>query len=423
MRESVLPKTNYKFFMAYYVLLLIALILLMRPGVTYPLWARLVFLGIIVIPLFFCPRFIPSVVVCFWGVCSNSFYALLPDNFIYLVAVVFSFLFFNYRMIKKTTIAPWNCALLFLYTFIISLLFSDTGQNFLIVLLLFILIYPFLRNQADVFNLSISICVMSAALAVIYFLNFRYFMVNVGQTDFEVGAWGNKNVLAGAVSCGIPISLALLMGLIKGRRSLILNSILITGMVLMSAVLFSAGSRGSLVAASVSSLFVLFSVKGNLKRKVITVGILTALLYLLYRQGAMDFLIYRLTELNTNETAGNRTIIWTTKLNAFFSTDGLTMLFGMGRDNCDNFAIYYSTHNDFVTALVGFGFCGVIIFTLYLLKPLFLAKKEFFFPIFALWIFIFLESLVLEPFFRGYIPFYAFYVLLLKQATLLRNEK
>ena len=421
MKETVSLSRNIIFVMAYYAIMLLVSILLMRPEASYPLLARLVYFVMIIIPLFSKPKFIPAVITCFWGVCSMGFYSLLPENHLFLIAIVLLFFFVYYRSNKITSHVPWSCIVLFLYTLIISILFSDYAQKFLPLLFLYLLLYLFLQDRNDVFILSLSICTMSFALAIIYLLNYRYFSVNVGQTDFERGVWGNDNVFAGAISCGFPLSLAIIMGIIKEYKSIFLTAFLTLCMIMISVALFMAASRGAMISAGISSLFVLFSVRSNTKNKIIIVIILAALVLYLYTHGYMDFFLYRLTELETNETAGGRTEIWVTKLTSFSSVDIPTMLFGMGRHNCNYFGVYFSTHNDFITSLIAFGFLGFILFSLVMFMPLYLAKKRKNIPVIALWTFIFLESFVLEPYFRGYIPFYAFYIMLLKHVSLGRN--
>ena len=423
MKETRLLNKSNKFIISYYVVMLVVLVIFMRPETSYPLAARFVYLGMILVPIYFSPRLIPAVITCFWGVSSIGFNSLLPVNYFLMIAVVLLFLFIYYRSKIIISHVPWSYIVLFLFTLIISVLYYDYNQIFLQVLFLFLLLYPFLQSRNDVFILSLSICIMSFALAIIYLLNFRYFSVNFGQTDYERGAWGNLNVIAGAISCGFPISLAVIMGIIKGYKSFLLKVFLTSYMILISMVLFSAASRGAIISASISSLFVLFSVRRNLKSKIIVVVVLSFLLLYLYTHGYMDLFIYRLTELDTSETVGGRTEIWVTKLTSFFSIDIPTMLLGMGRNNCNNFGIYFSTHNDFVTSIVAFGFLGFILFSLFMLKPLFIAHKKKNMPVFALWTFIFLESIVLEPFFRGYIPFYSFYILLLKHVSLQNNTE
>lgn len=422
LRGTEIKINKYQLVLAYYAMMLVALLIIMRPESTYALPLRLLYFTAIVIPLFYFPKLMPPVITCFWGICTNSFYALLPDNYLFLIALVLALSFIHKRKLNYYSNVPLSCALLLIYTLVISMLYVDVDQNFLKMLFLFILIIPYVQDQDDVFMLALSICVMSFCLAILYLKNFSYYADFAGQTDHEIGAWGNRNVLSGAVACGVPISLAILVGFIKGNKPTALKAFLITGIIACVIVLFSAGSRGSVIATGLSSLLILFSVKGNTRNKLIIIVLLAVFLVFLYNKGVMDYFLQRLTEADSPESAGGRTGIWKIKLREFGLTDIPTIFFGMGRNNCIDIGIYYSTHNDFVTALIAFGIVGFSIFISLFSKPLAIAIKNKQYYIFALWSLILVEGIVLEPFFRGYLPFYLYYLLLLKLVSIQREE-
>lgn len=407
----------------YYSVLLLALIFASRPEVEYSLVLRFIYFGMVLVPLLLYPKLTPAVITCFWGICSNSFYALLPDNNLYLIVVVVLILAFNPGFVKYGARAPIIFWILWVYTLFISIIFSDLDQNFIKVLFLFILLFPFVKDREDIYMLSLGICMMSLALSALYLMNFKYFSTTIGQTDFEVGAWGNINTLAGAVACGFPVAFANLMGTINGRRSLLIRILMIACMVVSIIVVFASGSRGALSAVAVSSVLILASSNSKKSTKVFAILGIAVMLVILYQEGVMDFLFYRVTELDTNDTAGGRTAIWLTKLSALYSSDIIDQLFGIGRHNCNNLGVYYSTHNDFVTSVVGFGYLGFVMFTIFMYIPIAGIKiRKSIFPI-ALWSFIIIESFVLEPYFRGYIPFYAFYLLVIKYVELTKKER
>lgn len=411
-----------RFFVVYYLFLWGLLLLLIRPNSSYGLAFRFVYFGLFIVPFFFKPKFLPAVIVCFYGVCDYGFYSLLPDSYIFLFGVVLVVFVLNVKKLNINS-KEISCFLLFfVFTFLVSLINHDFDQNFIRTGLLFLLIYHFIQNKSDLWLLSMGLCLMSFSLALLYVNNISYYSIQIAKTDFETGAWENVNVLAGCISLGLPLSLALLLGIIKGYNNFFLKVFLIIACILITFTVVSIASRGALFAGIGSSVLMILFSKIKTKTKIISFVIALFVLIVLFQNGVFDYVIYRMTELGTTSTAGKRTIIWSTKLNAFHNTSIVTLLFGMGRHKCDHLGVYYSTHNDFVTSIVGFGYCGFIIFLSMILVPIIYSKKQNVINTIVLSLCLIIECTVVEPIFRGYIPFFAYYFLILKKTWLDKQE-
>lgn len=422
--DTVQVESKDRFYLIYYIVLLGGLLLLTHPNASYSILIRFAYLGMLVIPLFFNPRFTPFVITCFYGTCKNACYSLLPESFEFCIAIVLVLFFLHLKKLNFRYGEIKFLLIFFVYSFFISLFNSDLQQNFLSVGLVAILLFPFIKDEEDVKLLAVGFCLMSFVLAIMYFQNFSYYSFSVGKEDeFERGTWQNMNVLAGAIGCGLPLSLALLLNVIKGYKPKTLRIFLVANVVLLLFTLATLSSRGALIAAATSSvLLILFSKIKTRYKLLIIIGMAFLALFMVFN-GFFDLFIYRMTEESSSETGGGRTIIWQSKLNPFFQDTFSTQIFGMGREKCVNYGVYYSTHNDFVTAIVGFGFVGLLLMVLFVLSPMFKARKQNFIPIGALVLFMVLECMVLEPFYRGYLPYWMFYVLLMKLVTVQRQSQ
>lgn len=413
-----------RFYLIYYIVLLGGLLLLIHPNTSYSILIRFAYLGMLVIPLFFNPRFTPFVITCFYGTCKNACYSLLPESFEFCIAIVLVLFFLNLKKLNFRYGEIKFLLIFFVYSFFISLFNYDLQQNFLSVGLVAILLYPFIKDEEDVKLLAVGFCLMSFVLAIMYFQNFSYYSFSVGKEDeFERGTWQNMNVLAGAIGCGLPLSLALLLNVIKGYKPKTLRIFLVANVVLLLFTLATLSSRGALIAAATSSvLLIIFSKIKTRYKLLIIIGMAFLALFMVFN-GFFDLFIYRMTEESSAETGGGRTIIWQNKLNPFFQDTFSTQIFGMGREKCVNYGVYYSTHNDFITAIVGFGFVGLLLMVLFVLSPMFKARKQNFVPIGALTLFLVLECMVLEPLYRGHLPYWMFYVLLMKLVTVQKQSQ
>ena len=124
---------------------------------------------------------------------------------------------------------------------------------------------------------------------------------------------------------------------------------------------------------------------------------------------------------DTVDTGGDRTTIWQAKLLEFSELDVATQFVGIGRRACVALAGFMSTHNDFLTAMIGYGYFGLVLFSLLIVYPLIKAPKRSKKAIFILSIYMVIECSVLEPIFRGYLFFLMFYMFTLKYVLIERR--
>ena len=150
---------------------------------------------------------------------------------------------------------------------------------------------------------------------------------------------------------------------------------------------------------------------------------------MLWQSGIFELLVFRM-ESDTAYTAGSRSLIWAEKLNAYTNDLGfLHYLIGVGgRTGAE--AIGYSaeianmsTHNDFVSAIVGFGVPCFLYFIYLLCYPFLYMPKGHTRIVFAvITLFVVIECSVLEPMFRGYVTYVMFYIFLYSYCVYERNR-
>lgn len=407
----------------YYFIMLLPLVLITTPDASYSMIIRLGYFGLLVLPLISYPKFTPFVFLAFYGFCDNACSCFLPDSFIIRFGVLLALLLLYGRNAKMDLrhFAPY--LLLYFYALLICLVYNDTDNLFIKTAISSLLLVPFIQNERDISRLALGFVLMAVALSVSYYINFKYFAFDYGiSEDYERGSWQNLNVLGAAIGCGLPLVIAMLMDVIPVDDKRLFKIPLIASGVFILITILSVGSRGAFIS-SVSStlLLLLFSNKLKKKNKIrLLVGAVVVVATLFYFN-FFDLLFYRMTNTDysgTTESFGGRGAIWTTKIAAFSQLDFASNIFGIGRANTTNLGVYYSTHNDYVTALVAFGYIGLLLFLSFLLYPIFKGGLKGKKDVVSLLFFLMLECMVVEPFFRGYFLIWVFYIMINKMAFL-----
>ena len=404
----------------YYLIMMVPLVLLTRPEASYSMVLRIGYFMLLLLPLLQNPQFTPFVILSFYGFSDNACFCFLPDSYLIRFAAVIGLLLMSAEKIRLELKSVRFFLVLYLYALLVSMLYGDTDQLFINTGFWALLLSPFISNEKDVSRLALAFCLMSGALAISYFMNFDYFAMGYGVgEEFERGGWQNLNVLAACVGCGLPLSVAFLVGLIEREKSKLFNWLLIANAIVILLALLSMASRGGAVAAMGSSLLIyLFSSRFKTKHKIWAVFGLILFVFILYRQNYFDILLYRFSDSETTGNIGSRSDIWDAKINAFFLQDFLSQLIGIGRNNTNNLGVFFSTHNDYVTSLIAFGFIGIVLFMTFLMYPILAVRKAGKKDLLLLALFVIMECFVVEPFFRGHFHFWVFYLMLSKMAII-----
>lgn len=388
----------------YYLILLIGYVVLSRPEADYSNNLRILYFLAILVPTFRDTSVFTFAIVCFYSMTYIAFTPILPTSVWYYLPIVFLYLIAN----RKQTYRLGQPLLIWLYFVFTSLFFADF-QVFLPCFLIAIIISSFIRNSTHLESVAIALMISSLILSILFYTNMEAFAYAYGSGhDTQRFGWINPNEYAGAIGCGAVIAVQSLFGKTQ-QNSILMKALCGITILFSTVVIILNASRGAAISyCLVLSLFLLTS-KLNKKAKVFSVFFVVTLFIYIVRSNISELLISRLNE-STLATGTGRFDIWEAKWNSFI-TDGniLELIFGIGREACFNIPPVISTHNDFLTAFIGYGFIGFILFVTMMLYPLFLVRKEYKVIVALLTLYIIMECCVLEPLFRGYFTFIIYY--------------
>lgn len=395
----------------YYLLLGGLMLFLLKPGVNVPFVVRAGLMFLVLFPAFSRPEYLPFCMTCMVGISSNSFYQIVPtDPGIYLVIIII--LYINY---KKRSGFFLNAFAIYFIFLLFSLVHGDF-PTFLSWGLVAVILADFIKEKKDINNLMLAFIVVSFILSLLFLLYRDQFTVDYGRLDeqLERAYWTNSNKFGAAIAAGGVMAVVYLSGLLQIEKKRALTFLSIGTIVLVFPTLVFNASRGAFLAFILaSSLAVVFS-KMRTDMKVTLIVISAFLIYNMYMGSDMFELLRARVESDNTETAGSRTTIWQRKLSAFSDYDVATQFVGIGRSACVHLGGYISTHNDFLTAFIGYGYFGLILFSMLMAYPLFYAPRRLKKVVLVLSVYMVIECFVLEPFFRGYLFFLMFYIFTLR---------
>lgn len=395
---------------------------MMKPNVEYSPVIRFGYMILVYAPLFKYKTLVPFVINGFYWISFCSFTGLLPFSIIYTVSTV-AVLYMMSANNKKTV--PSIYIIFAAYFFFISLLhwdFDETGVLWGGIMVVFML-SSFLNDKDSLNLFSYSFVLISFVLSIVFLSNYQEFLNSYirGVVAMERSGWMNPNMLGASIGCGLVFALSNFLKVIKSSKLLSLVLLIVIGISFVSLVLLA--SRGALLSALGACLFIIFLQRSiPLKYKLLAILFLLGIVYYSYNSGYFELLEFRTQTEGSTESGGNRIPIWTSKFNAFGNLDSFSTLFGIGQlDTISLGSHKIRTHNDFVTALIAYGYVGLFLFGILLARLIIrsIKFKEFaqIFPFFTL---LLIESNVLEPIFRGYLLFLMLFLYIAKSISMSR---
>lgn len=417
--SAKLRETN-KYIFIYYILILCATIAVSKPNANLGNIYRFGYLCLVLLPLSFNVRIAPLVLTTFIGISFASFAPLLPTNTTYYFIIVSIPLIA--RKPKSTTKVLLFVLLFVLYYLCIELFNGTPRTNFIKWIFITFLLFQSIISKEDLNLFAKSFPVISLVLSILFFLNFDSFVEEVAIMGEEVerSGWINPNIFGAYVGCGLVMAFYYFLN--DRTNSKPIKIFYLSTIIFSIITLIMNASRGVVLSCSVSIVFILLF--SNVKKfyKISIPILLVLFLVTLYSLGTFDLLEARFATENT-ATAGGRTDIWLAKLNEFKNLPFGQQVFGVGYNNCVALGGNdMDTHNDLFTALFAYGYVGLLLFSVMLILPLYLSRKNNFFIVLGFEVFLIMECFVLSPIFRGYFLFIAFYFFILKYALFSKTE-
>lgn len=420
--KSVFTKGNTV--IAIYVVLLCLITIYSKPEAQYPITLRLFLFGLAALPLIFSRRYILFSFTCLYTINSTSFCRILPsDEYYYVILIALAFIFSKKTNGELRLLLGYITAIIPFY--LISGIYLDS-QNFLIWWISCLFLTPFLDKQINTKLLAFSFPVASLVLSILFLLNQAYFQFSY-EGSLDRSGWINANQFCGIVGIGTVVGLALLLRQLKFHISFPEQTLLLSCVVISYFSIVLSASRGAFIGTSLTCGLLLIVSNVKVKYKIIACAFLGIFVIYLLNTGAFELLTYRL-ESDDVGSANGRADIWTEKLSCYFEDEGfLKYLIGDGgragaeRIGKSPWVQNFSTHNDYVTCLIGYGIPCFLYFLFILIYPVFCVKGHDRTIIAILTLYLTLECFVLEPLFRGYVGFIMYYILLLSYSRNLKK--
>lgn len=406
----------------FYVIMISLQFAISLSGIAAPIYIRLGGLLILFISLIKNSRWFPFVITLFWGTSMMSPLPVLPTETLYILLFTGAVGAVNIRSLKLN-MQP-RILILVVYFLVMALLTIDptidyTSPLFLIIPIALI-ISTTVNDEGDVLRLMLALMLMSLFLASLFLLKRDDFAQAYKSFDIDRYGWTNSNMFGGSIAVGLVCAVGYYLNTFHFFKNRTVNIIAIATVFVSIPALILNASRGALLAAGATSILLLLFSKVKIPYKIVVTLVTVGFAVYLYNSGIFELLEARLGEQDF-ETGGNRLPIWEAKFNAFGQEGPLSWIFGVGQPRLRYLGVFYSTHNDFITSLIGYGAIGFVLFMYFLLLPFKLAKKCKL-EILIMTALLFVEGMVLEPIFRGLLPFYMYYIILYKYATLSRSN-
>lgn len=419
MRESRLIPN--RVFIVYYLALAAFMFILMRPNADPPMLIRMGLFALIFGPAMLLNiKWIPALFVAFLGSNMVSFTHVLPKVTLYFLALAIVCHVIYKRRIDFVIREVFALS----YFFICALAHADVGNCFT---LFFIAIFlaDMIEDKQDISFLLLGFICMSLFLELLFFVHGDAFLqVYTDSGDMERVGWTSPNVFGGAIASGGVLAMAYLTGVLKIPKSVVITYLSIITAILTFIVLSLNASRGALFAFVIPSTLMVLTTKMKWYAKLAVAIAIGVFVYYIVNSYAFEIMMIRMQN-ESMGTAGGRSGIWEEKLIAFVrDLSPWEQFFGIGQLNTRTItSVHVSTHNDFLTALIAYGFIGFILFvSLIVFLPIKIAKKDGRVTVLLLLTYLLVECFVLEPLFRGYFIEIMFYFFVVKYALIRKAD-
>lgn len=362
---------NNRGILVYYVFLLLVLLTWTNPYVLPPMAIRVVYLLLASVPVLLRRKELFPLFFCSLVIVSMSRYA--PSYMVSTPSYVFvTIAFFSILFPSSNDKKPFLLFILGVYMLLINMIMGGEFKDACLTPIYTYLLYKYLRFSRESTRLFIAtFIIISFILSIEFLIVGKDFTEIYSTDDFERMGWMDPNVFGCIIGIGILCScLSLIYGLFKFRFS----KLILFGIVLVSFMAFLVNaSRGAALALVTAIVSLILLMPGKARIKVFSVFFLGFVLLVMYYGGFFDNLFYRMS-LDNVTTGGERTIIWKTRLSAFFGGDFsfLHIMLGLGDREASYLAYdyYLGYHNDYIAMFIKYGVLGLVLLLSLLLYPL-----------------------------------------------------
>ena len=393
----------------YYAILLFLLIETWASTSLASLPVRVLYLGLLFLPLLSNREFLAPCLILFWTTAQLSFgYSLMPTESYYYVAITLVFVAVTLLRNKKPIRFPYPLLFLF-FLFVVLVNLATNGElqkvsySSILFLLLLLTINDNLSEVTEMIGYAFILVTLICSILVL--INLSALTISY-SSDLDRVMTGSINYSCSTLGIGSVIALSQSLNV---RKNWWWRIVCIITIIISLFVLVIQASRGAILAVAVADIAILLFQRIKLIYKLLGIALVVAFVFFLYDGSYMDLLIYRI---QTDDGAGtNRLVMWEQKLSAFQeSANVFHYLFGIGFENAWKLGgagkAYVGCHNDFLAFFIEYGIFGFIMFLGMILYPLYCSPRNARISIIPLFLFIVSDCISLEPYSMGYPPMY-----------------
>ena len=387
---------------------------------------RFGYLVALVLPLVKRTELFPAVIICTLGIAKNTFaYPLMPTDMYYYVILALAFAIISLKRRGFHIVINSSFIIVFIFVLLNDLFLQGSLSSIEAIFLICILFYLCLDNieKIDTQYLALSFMLISLTISfwALFFPEAQVNSYNVTE-DLEQTGWKDPNYLCATLGMGIMVAVKDLLVGNKKKRYIIISILTVLATTLA---MLQLASRAAILSVVVAVVTLFFSSNSKRWTKITVITLAVLFVMFLYSNQYMDFLLARFD--TENGTVNNRTVIWLSKIKEFFGNGNLIdWTFGIGQRNGVKIGITVgnavngmSTHNDFLSMLIYYGFVGVGLFLRMISYPLRICQKADRPQIIALLLYLLMCSMTIEPLARGDFVYWGFlfYIMVLARQS------
>lgn len=387
---------------------------------------RFGYLAALVLPLVKRTELFPAVIICALGIAKNTFaYPLMPTDMSYYVLLALAFAIISLKRRGFHIVLSPLFLIAFIYVLLNDLILQGTLSNIEAILLICILFYLCIGNIAKIdtqyFSLSFMLISLTISFWALFFPEAQVNSYNVTE-DIEQTGWQDPNYLSATLGTGVVVAVK---DLLVGNKKKLYIIISVLTVLATTFAMLQLASRGVLLAVVLAVVTLFVSIKSKRRIKIPVIILLALFVVFLYTNQYAEFLLARFDQ--DDGTANNRTVIWLSKIDEFFSNGNLIdWIFGIGQRNGVRIGITVgnavngmSTHNDYLSVLIYYGFVGVVLFLSAIAYPLRICQKTDRPQILALLLYLLMCSMTIEPLAHGHFVYWGFlfYIMVLARQS------
>lgn len=246
----------------------------------------------------------------------------------------------------------------------VDLMFTGEIGRYALLFMYTLLIYPFLNNRKSILYVLLTYILIAITLSSLLIVFKDQFVQSF--SDIDRYSWVDPNFFASTIGIGFVISLFISFKYAPLKDVQFNKYLLLMIQALSLVAIALSGSRGAVVGIGVVLLLILMFSRIKLYYKLFFILILIAILWITYRLGYLDIILFRFLADESLSTGSLRTVIWGDILKGFLNSPFYAQLLGSGFEHSIVLSGEKIAHNEFVEFLADYGYIGLGLF-IYLL--------------------------------------------------------